>query len=134
MSLCAMIDPFHIPVHRLEIPATACSGSRHNGTHSATIDINTLLLLLFFTDPSNIQAPAQQYALLHSNTTLNCTTTFSETSVINIRWMRNASNPVNDQIINVNLTHEGNYMCEVYVGVLDLTMKKNVTFYVIGEW
>ena len=48
--------------------------------------------------------------------------------------MKNATNPVSNQIINVDLTHEGKYMCEVYLGVLDLTMKKNVTFYVIGEW
>ena len=49
--------------------------------------------------------------------------------------MRNASNLVSKQIINVDLIHEGNYMCEVYLGHLGgLTMKKNVEFYVIGEW
>lgn len=87
-----------------------------------------------YIDPSSIQAPAQQYALLHSNTTLNCTTTFSDTSIIIITWMKNATNPVSNQIINVDLTHEGHYMCEVYLGHVGLTMKKNVTLYVIGEW
>ena len=88
-----------------------------------------------YTDPSSIQAPAQQYALLHSNTTLNCTTTFSETSSIYITWMRNATERISKQIINVEFIHEGNYMCEVYLGHLGgLIMKKNVEFYVIGEW
>ena len=87
------------------------------------------------TDPSSIQAPAQQYALLHSNTTLNCTTTFSQTSDIYITWMKNATNRVSNQIINVDLTHEGHYTCDVYLGHLGgLTITKSVTFYVIGEW
>ena len=48
--------------------------------------------------------------------------------------MKNATNPVSNQIINVELTHEGKYMCEVYLGHLRLTIKKSVIFYVIGEW
>ena len=48
--------------------------------------------------------------------------------------MRNDTNPVSNQIINVEFTHEGNYMCVVYLGHVGLTMKKNVEFYIIGEW
>ena len=92
-------------------------------------------LLLPPVDPARIQAPAQQYALLHSNTTLNCTTTFRETSFIYITWMKNDTNRVSNQIINVDLIHEGSYTCEVFLGHLrGLTMMKNVDFYVIGEW
>ena len=104
--------------------------------HTPNIDISTpSSSSLLHTDPSSIQAPAQQYALLHSNTTLNCTTTFSETSTIYITWMKNDTNLDNNQIINVDLIHEGSYTCEVYLGHLGgLTMEKNVEFYVIGEW
>ena len=92
-------------------------------------------LLHIPTDPASVQAPAQQYALLHSNTTLNCTTTFSETSLIHITWKKNATDLDNNQIINVDLIHEGHYTCEVFLGHLGgLTMEKNVEFYVIGEW
>ena len=49
--------------------------------------------------------------------------------------MKNDTNRVSNQIINVDLIHEGSYMCEVYLGHLGgLTMTKNVEFYVIGEW
>ena len=49
--------------------------------------------------------------------------------------MKNDTNRVSNQIINVDLIHEGNYMCEVFLGNLGgLVMKKNVEFYVIGEW
>ena len=48
--------------------------------------------------------------------------------------MRNAIELGSNQIVNVELIHEGNYTCEVFLGHLGLIMTKNVTFYVIGKW
>ena len=97
----------------------------------------SLPLLLTFTqptDPTRILAEPQQFGLLHSNTSLSCTTTFDvDPAFIFISWERNCT-PTSNQITDVRLTHEGQYVCEVILGHLNgLIMKKNVTFYVIGE-
>jgi len=109
----------------------ACQVELENGTVIGPIIAGGMPLNVV--DPTRIQAEPQQYGLLHSNTSLSCNTTFDvDPAFIFISWERNCT-PTSNQITDVRLTHEGQYVCEVFLGHLNgLRMKRNVTFYVIA--
>lgn len=45
----------------------------------------------------------------------------------------NSSALAGGRIVGVNLEHEGQYMCDVYLFTIDLRMEKPVQFTVIGK-
>ena len=78
-----------------------------------------------------VEAPRVQYALLDTPAALNCSVSINGT--VSITWTGPDDSSHSGMINNVQLHHEGEYRCDVFISDKDLTMKKPVNFTVIGK-
>ncbi len=78
----------------------------------------------------HISAPGLQFGLLDALATLNCSSTANITSII----LRNSRDIViiDGRITSVTLDHEGQYMCELFLTLVNLIVLRPIQFKVIG--
>ncbi|XP_064399608.1 contactin-6-like [Halichondria panicea] len=105
-----------------------CEVSYANGTVTR-LSAGTLEVV----DPNIVVAPPFQYGLIDTSSSLNCTTTSSETSSVSITWFHDRENgaSANNQIDRVQISHEGMYVCSVFLATFDLRAIRMINFSVI---
>ena len=90
----------------------------------------------FSLDARTIHVPQVQFGLLNDSVTLNCSTSLNRSvTVVTTTWMNSSRSTIpNGRINSVQLSHEGQYTCELYLSTLNLVVEKVTQFIVIGEF
>ena len=105
-----------------------------NSTFTLKKCVAKCYLTYFCADPGIVVAPPSQYGIIGTSSTLNCTTTSSETSSVSITWFYDQENGVRatNQFDRVEISHEGIYVCSVFLGTFNLRAVRMINFSVIG--
>ena len=82
-------------------------------------------------DTAIVQAPRYQFGLLNTSVSLNCSVSINDSAVI--MWKNSTNSTHSGEFADVQLAHEGEYTCEVFLSAIDLIMTKLVRFTVIGK-
>ena len=83
--------------------------------------------LSHFIDRRNINAPRDQYALLGSPASLNCSYPGAFTA-----WKRN-NTTISGNISSANISVEGRYTCDLYVPANEASIQMIIFLHVIGK-
>ena len=83
--------------------------------------------LSHFTDRHDINAPRNQYALLGSPASLNCSYPGAFTA-----WKRN-NTTISGNISSANISVEGQYTCDLYVPANEASIQMIIFLHVIGK-
>ena len=97
--------------------------------------IESFTHLLISVGASTIIAPPNQFGMINTSTSLNCSTIYGEISSIATSWYRDEARtqPTSGVFDRVSLGNEGMYVCRLFISSLNLETTKMINFTVIGE-